>query len=97
MRAPERVWRWILTARPEPRFSVEDAAEDTGAAPAPFRSIEPFLGGTSARAGHCVCKLAAKRSASAPTLPLPWAPAEVATLRRGPRPSGPPRSAAHPW
>lgn len=38
MRAPERVWRWILTARPEPRFSVEDAAQATGAAPAAARA-----------------------------------------------------------
>ncbi len=38
----ERVWRWILAVRVEPRFSVEDAPKATGAAPAPFRSIEPF-------------------------------------------------------
>ncbi len=38
MRAPERVWRWILTARPEPRFSVEDAAQATGVTPAAARA-----------------------------------------------------------
>jgi len=37
MRDHERVWRWLLTERPEPRFSVAEAAQAAGAAPSAAR------------------------------------------------------------